>query len=185
LGTVNKILEDTALKIKISSVRVIILLLTALAASQSGLAQNKDKGGTPTVWSPPDKSFTIEVPIDLEEMHDYQSKAYGGVIAGYTFQVVILDATESIRKLPLKEKLRGLQFFVGGDDDREFVETYSTIGGLPAKEILYQKQNNRGLMIDGCDRIYILALHTKDRKDLDSDIAKQFLTSFRTLESKK
>lgn len=140
-------------------------------------------------WSPPDKTFSVEVPVGLKEIEgEYPDsdpdgfekiRLYGEVSGNYTFRIVVLDLLEKLKQLPSDQKLNGLQFMVGGDDDREFTEKYVKIDGLNAKEIVYIKQVNKGLLIDGCDRIYVLALHTKDRKDLDSKVANRFFSSFR------
>jgi len=147
------------------------------------------------VWSPPDKAFSINVPVTLKDAKTtykdtshsgYKTiKLFGGKKSGYVFVVYDLDLVEEATKRSLEDKLGGLEFVLGGDDDYEFVETYIKIGGLDARQIVYANQNKKGLIIDAGGRIYILGLSTKDRKDLDSAVAERFFTSFRLLNEKK
>jgi hypothetical protein len=80
--------------------------------------------------------------------------------------------------LSSEEKLAGLQFVIGGDDDKSFTERFMQTKGFKSKEIIYLNKNNKGLMIYLGDETIVLGLFTENRKDLDSIIAKQFFPSF-------
>ncbi|MEJ7623627.1 MAG: hypothetical protein WKF34_06510 [Pyrinomonadaceae bacterium] len=166
-------------------------MLCMLALSQAYFCFGQNSMNFSGTWLPPDKTFSVEVPVPLKESKGeygdqdpdgYESiRSYGESLGNYSFQIVVINLRETEKKVALDEKLDGLQFLVGGDDDFDFTRKYLTIDGLSAKEIVYKKQNSKGLMIDGCDKIYVLGMTVKLRKDLDSDIANRFFTSFRRL----
>lgn len=156
-------------------------------------AQNSN-GQRSELWSPPDKSFTIELPVSLKPVDGSDTSSpptyskietFAAENSDYAFLVQVLELGKTSRNLSFEEKLKGLQFVIGGDDDREFLETYLRIDNLPAKQIDYKNQNNKGLMIVAGDRIYVLALGTKNRKDLSSQIANRFFRSFHILKNCK
>jgi hypothetical protein len=158
-----------------------LLILVGICSVELNLGQNRISGETIIVWSPPDKSFTIEVPAKLkEDKETYESTMlFGAVKSTYVLKVHIIDNENE--KLSSKEKFAGLEFVIGGDDDHEFTETYLKIDNLDAKEIVYKNLNAKGLMIDAGNRIFVLCLASKNRKELDSIVAKRFFTSFHLL----
>lgn len=132
-------------------------------------------------WSPPDNSFSVEVPVKLKEYKDtYEStKSFAAIKSAYIIVIHIFEGENT--KETSKEKLGGAEFTIGGDDDNDFVERYFKIDGLTAREVFYAKQNVRGIMIDAGNRVYILGIKAKNREDLDSDMARRFFSSFRLL----
>lgn len=149
------------------------------------------------IWSPPGKSFTVEVPADLKEFDagysdsantdgdGYENiRTFGLVQKPYVFQVLVLRLRAKQITKTLEDKLGGLEFVFGGDDDHDFSETYLKVDGFPAKEIVYKKQNTKGLMIDTGDRIFVLGLSAEKRKDLNKSISRRFFNSFRLVKKK-
>ncbi len=150
--------------------------------------------GTALDWSPPDASFTVEVPIPLEpSVTDFRDKSqtiytsiqlYGATKSGCTYVVYDLALSSKGSNRSIKDKLGGLEFMIGGDGEYDYTDKYMALGAFNAREIIYSTQNKKGLFIDAGDRIYILGLASENRSDLDSDIAKHFFTSFRLKASK-
>ena len=138
-------------------------------------------------WVSPDKTFSVEVPVTLrkEETSYYGFILFGPTTGDSVFLVYIYRPEKKKRKLSFKDKVDGLEYVLGGDDDHDFSETYKKINGLDAKEIVYKKQNKKGLLIDAGDKTYILGFGSKTREELDSPAVKAFFTSFRLLKTKK
>lgn len=155
-------------------------------------AQKDDVTKMKRMWSPPDNSFTIEVPVDLREMKgEYNDesqerftsiKLFGTSEAEASFgvfQVVILDLSKKEQR-NVNGKLKGLEFLIGGDDQRPTKETAVRVDGLPAREALFvgPSKCSKGLMIDAGDRIYVLGLVVNVCEDLDTASAKRFFKTF-------
>lgn len=178
------------MKNKVVFIFSIILILFVMSPFNDTFGQNQ-KPKVTGLWYSPDNTFTIKMPIKLKEIKGefadesqsgYRSiKLFSAKKSNYSFQVFVLDIVEKNRKLSPKDKFEGLEFVLGGDDDQHFTEKYLKIDGLTAREIIFSEQNSKGLMIDAGDRVFILGLASKNRKDLDSEFAKRFFTSFHLL----
>lgn len=174
-------------------VAVAVLLFACSILSVMGQV-NKD-AQLKVVWSPSDKSFSVETPVALlEQKSEYDdksepqiepSRAFGAETSEYTFLITVFGLRKEDIGADLEEKFGGVQFLIGGDDDHDFTERLLKINGLNAKEVVYRKQNNRGLIIDAGARIYVLGLAVKERKYLDSEVANRFFRSFRLLKRSK
>jgi hypothetical protein len=125
--------------------------------------------------------------VETDQLKDDQHLIYGRNILyaasadKYVVGVYELPLTQRGRKRTLDEKLDGLEFLVGGDHDFDFDEDVLKINGFQSRLVTYTKSNAKGLMLDAGDTIYVLFLLTKDRKDLDSEMAKKFFSSFTLL----
>lgn len=173
--------------------KTIFLILSTtifIVITPAVLGQNKLK----EIWSPPDESFTLFLPVKLRNTDLYSGvnrnspdykliKTYEGSIPNYDFLVLLLDYGNNISKKRLEEKFEGLNFVIGGDDDNNFEERYLKVDNLNAKELNYLNQNKKGLMIDTGKQIIVLSLTAGKRKYLNSVIANEFLTSFQLLKS--
>ena len=165
-----------------------LLIVTAIcvtAAQKDGVTKMK------RMWSPPDNSFTIEVPVNLREIKgEYNDeskerfrsiKLFGTSEAEASFgvfEVVILDLSKK-EQLNVDGKLKGLDFLMG-DGQRPTRETVLRVDGLPAREVLFvgPSKCSKGLMIDAGDRIYVLGLVVNVCEDLDTASAKRFFKTF-------
>ncbi len=182
------------MKFNLISKCIIIAAFLTLFLTLNNLAQNQKIGET-IMWSPPDKSFTVKIPFSPKEIkEEYQDEARSGYksVRIFTakrndigFLIAVLELTEDDKRQTPKEKFGGLQFFIGGDDDHEFSSTYTSRGGLVAKEILYSEKANKGVMIDGGDRIYVLGFFAKNHEELVKGYAKEFFDSFCLLKTRK
>lgn len=147
------------------------------------------------LFSPPDTTFSIEVPVRLKEDKDEykedKSMKSIRVFGGFTHKMSFLvyattykDGDKSINEIP-KEKLGGLEFLIGGDDDYDFAERFIEVDGFPTREVIYKNQNAKGVMIDAGEQVFILCLAVKNRRDLDSKIANRFFSSFHLIRNSK
>jgi hypothetical protein len=175
---------------------LMLLLMSVLAlASCFGAGQNRRGKNPHKTWSPPDRSFTVELPVRLEEIqgeydelsHDsYKSiKLFGSSkadVSNGVFEVLILEVSHQ-RELSVKDKLKGLEFLIGGDNQKPTKVRHLRINGLPAKEVVFLGKDrcSKGLMIDAGDRIYILGLVVNLCEDLDSMVAQRFFGTFNLL----
>ena len=145
--------------------------------------------GQSTVWTTPDKSITVSVPVPLKRAVQYnwdlisnseKEEGYNSIATftgerdGITFLVQVLQPNALLKSMKVSEKLEGLEFIVGGDDDQDYIEIWDNRGGLHTRELSYRKQNVRFLSIDGGDRIYVLAMTAKHKKSLVSVVAEKF-----------
>lgn len=166
---------------------LLIVVTTCVTAAQTGGVTKMQR-----MWSPPDNSFTIELPVNLREIKGEYSdesnerfrsiKLFGTSEAEASFgvfEVVILDLSKK-EQLNVNGKLKGLEFFIGGDDQRPTKETVLKVDGLPAREVLFvcPSKCSKGLIIDAGDRIYVLGLAVNVCEDLDTVIAKRFFKTF-------
>lgn len=156
------------------------------------VGQNTEPDKMKKMWSPPDKSFTVDVPVKLDEIkgeyddisHEgYKSiKLFGSSESNGsygTFEVVILELSEK-EKRPVQGKLEGLEFLIGGDDQKPTKDAFVKVDGLPARELVFSSPDkcSKGLIIDGGERIYVLGLVVNVCKDLESTVANRFFESF-------
>lgn len=166
---------------------LLIVVAMCLAAAQTDSVTKMKR-----IWSPPDNSFTIEVPVNLREIKgEYNDeskerfrsiKLFGTSEAEASFgvfEVVILDLSKK-EQFNLNGKLKGLEFLIGGDDQNPTRETVVRVDGLPAREVLFVSPGKcrKGLMIDAGDRIYVLGLVVNVCEDLDTASAKRFFKTF-------
>lgn len=171
---------------------ILTALLPALLLSTMGLDCQRSDPKT-KMWSPPDKSFTVEVPERLRakkaEYDDWNHERYKSIkLFGSSprggqdliFQIVILELSDKGAR-DSNEKLAGLEFLIGGDDERPTKESKVTIDGLNAREIVFagSKKCRKGLIIDGDARIYVLGMIVTNCESLNQAAAKRFFESFR------
>jgi hypothetical protein len=168
----------------------IIILSTlnfSVAQTKKG-SQNTRSKTRKILFSPTDKSFSIAVPVRLKEDKDAYKEEKSmksiRVFGGFTSKMVFLvyeitfkDGDINIKE-PTKKKVGGMEFLIGGDDDHDFAEAFMEIDGFQAREVVYRKQNAKGIMIDAGNRVYVLCLASKNRKNLQSVVANRFLNSF-------
>ena len=165
---------------------LILVAIGVTAGQKDGVTKMK------RMWAPPDNSFTIEVPVDLREMKgEYNDKTHerfrsiklfgtSEAEASFgVFQVVILDLSKKEQR-NVNGKLKGLEFLIGGDDQRPTRETEVRVDGLPAREVLFVGPGicSMGLFIDAGDRIYVLSAVGKVCEDLNTATAKRFFETF-------
>jgi hypothetical protein len=114
----------TAVKMWILMSMSFLLSTLLCSALQKGIPHNSKR-----TWSPPDGSFTVELPLKLEEVTgEYQESddgyksirffASSEADSSYgAFEVVILELANS-GKLEMQPKLSGLQSLIGGGDQK-------------------------------------------------------------------
>ncbi len=168
------------------------LLILFLAFGMNIKPQDRMTPNYELTWAPLDKRFQIVVPeelraVETDKLKDDQhivfghNKLYAAWQDKYAIGIYEFVLTSRGKKRTLDEKLDGLEFLIGGDANYDFAKTPLKINGLEAKLVTFRNSNAKGLMIDGTDRLYVLFLVTKDRKDLDTEMAKNFFSSFKLL----
>ena len=179
------------MKITIINICFIVLILMSVYSTRPCFGQHTKLGGS-KMWSPPDKSFTIEVPVKLKEVKvgdknyfdlGYESsKSFRGEEASRFFTVAIINLDDSRAKMNSKEKFNEFDLISRNQNPANpFPEKYFDIDGLPAKEVLVEIWHQRYMVIDGGDKLFMFALGVKNIKDLNSVVAKRFFTSFHLL----
>lgn len=167
-------------------VRHVAICALLLSISVSSYAQKLQRE---KIWCSPDGSISLKVPFAMSLGKDWgESQSpraesepgydsiiqFGATSEDLTFILYILKPNKLTQKEPLEEKLGGLEFTIGGDDDHDFAETWGTFAGHPSRKIVYRKQNNIGFMIDAGERIFVLGVNADSRKDLDLPAVKKF-----------
>jgi hypothetical protein len=160
-------------------------------------------------YSPPDNSFTIEVPALMrrvtwfEGQHGIETEPDPDIDKSVTpfaalqsepqvreYGVVVLDGKS--KELPSKnreDRIAGLWFLIGGDDATPTNERIVRVSGFNGKEYVYAKEISderytRGRIIDAGEKIYVIVFVAKTAEDLNSSDAERFLNSFRPQRSK-
>jgi hypothetical protein len=186
------------LEIPKKSVNIFISLLAVLLLSAMGLENYQRSEAKTNMWSPPDKSFTIEVPEKLRakkgEYEDLDHERYKSIkLFGSSskdgpdviFQIVILELSDK-RVADSNDKLAGLEFLIGGDNENPTKDSKIIIDGLNAREVVFAGSNKcrKGLIIDGDARIFVLGMIVKNCESLNQAPAKRFFESFQLLHKK-
>ena len=147
--------------------------------------------GQGSLWSPPDKSFTIQVPQNLKADDSYGEESEPNAVKTFVatwkkkaFLVMILKYSNYCAT-STKEKFDGLFFVIGGDDDDDLTETAIKVEGLPARQVLYNKRPNKGVFIDAGDTVYVLGFASEEKKDRNSNSVRKFFDSFKLTRTAK
>jgi hypothetical protein len=180
------------------SMNIFISLLAVLLLSTMGLGHCQRSEAKTNMWSPPDKSFTIEVPEKLKEKKgeyddlDHQRyksiKLFGSSPKGsqdMIFQIVILELSDK-RVADANDKLAGLEFLIGGDNEKPTKESKMLVDGLNAREVVFAGSNKcrKGLIVDGDSRIFVLGIIGNNCESLTQAPAKRFFESFQLIHKK-
>jgi hypothetical protein len=144
-------------------------------------------------WSPPDKRFSVVVPVKLHEIkrefEDQSQDLFSSIrlfgsseadASNGAFEVIVLQLSGG-NKLRGEQKLKGLEVLIGGEDQAPTSVMSRQVAGLAAKEVRFvgPTKCNKGLIIDGGDRIYVLAVSVTSCQQLNSAGAERFFESFR------
>lgn len=141
------------------------------------------------VFSPADRSFTIETPKPLRYFKDPEDKwleVYGS--AASELEACQSQYSVAVGTLDDKDRpngdLSGWRFLIGGSHTDPTSETDILVEGRKAKDIIYTKafdsgcKYRRGWIIDGGTRIYWLIYQDDELKNLSSPSTMRFLKSF-------
>ena len=162
---------------------MLIVIILVIPAVLCGEIQAQDcKAEKPAVtWKSPDSFFTVEVPkpLELEDPSYPPTTLYGTVVGDCVFAVFVVRLPPDERKGSFSDKIDGLEFIIGGDDDHDFSKEIIKVQKFKAKKIVYAKQNTQGLLIDAGRYVFVLGFKSKNRANLNSSEAKRFFESFR------
>ncbi|GEM_PF-6093609 len=172
---------------------LVVLGLVTYPAIFRCVAQTMETDNNNIKWVSPDGSFSVISPVKLKKLkapHKDESRTafnsmefYGGRQGENAYVVYVYDWIEKRKLLSFEDRIKGIEFILGGDDDKEFTSTVREINGFNAKEIIFSDQNIRGLIIDGNGKTYVLGLSAENRSELNSDATDRFFTSFRLLKN--
>lgn len=178
---------------------VFLMLLTLLIASLASDAQSW------RVYSPPDKSFTVELPASMQRVTFFEGK-HGASnepgldadknVASYAalqttpevreYGVIVIDGkSKELDSAEREKRVAGLDFVIGGDDATPTSVQTVHASTLTGKEYVYAKEiaegiYTRGRVFDAGERIYVIVFRARTAKDLNSPDAERFLNSFRS-----
>jgi len=191
---------------KETAILIAVVLMSTLAAS----AQLKGYPTTPNqtqsdwrVYSPPDKSFTVELPGEPHQTNkldpassDENEKSFFECtksIKAYSlplrpehpanvFVIGVFNMSGCKRKPELfDEEVKGLVTLIGGDDKSLISDSATRANDLPAREFIYENGDRYGrvLIVNGGRRIYLLSYTTDIRGATTSPEATRMFSSFR------
>lgn len=193
---------------KMAAVLFAVVLTPALAASVNSQLQgcpiipNRTQSGW-RVYSPPDKSFTVELPGEPQHTNkldptssDENEKSFFKCtksINGYVFPlrpahpanvfvIGVFDVSDCKRKRELfDEEVKGLVTVIGGDNKRLVSDSAVRTDGLPGREFIYENGDSYGrvLIVNAGRRIYLLSYTTDVRGATTSSEATRMFSSFR------
>lgn len=145
------------------------------------------------VFSPPDKTFTVELPG--EPQHDSDDPISDDALTGESYTA--LDASLNLRFYSIniicttQLKAKGVRMdaitdlLMGGattNSGRRFSKSKIVVDGLPGYEFVSFKADGqdyvRGRLVDADSRIYILMVVSDEAKDVPSPSVIRFLNSF-------
>ncbi len=172
-----------------------IFAINVLALTSTGNAIDFQAQGRPTVqnqtqstwrvYSPPDKSFTVELPQEPRRTNkidptgtDENEKSFFECTKSvdayelqlkpqspeYSFVIGVFDVSGCQRKLEtFNKEVKGLVAIIGGDDKQLIKDEQLKVHGLPGREFIYQNGDlyGRVLVVNAGKRIYMLT-YTND-----------------------
>lgn len=182
---------------------VFLMLLTLLM-----MASFADDAQSWRVYSPPEKSFSVELPAPLHRVTSFEGK-YGAStepgldvhknVLSYAalqsapkvreYGVIVIDGkSKEFLSAERGKRIDGFEFFIGGDDATPTSQRTVHVNGLTGKEYVYAKEiedgiYTRGRVFDAGERIYVIVFRARTAEDLSSPDAEKFLNSFRPAES--
>jgi|GEM_PF-1986219 hypothetical protein len=176
-----------------AAVSLFLAFVTCFPVSaQRRVTQKRTRKSAWRVYSPPDRSFTIETPEPFRLAKDPEYKwleAYASAPSNasdmcHNFYSVWVGRMDDSKR-PKGNDLSGWWFLIGGDDIWPSLETDITVGGRKARDVIYSGpfksgcKYRRGWIIDGGSRIYWLIYGGDELKSLSSPSTMRFFKSFR------
>lgn len=184
--------------------KVILLSLICLL-----LVPSQNPAQSWRTYSPPDNSFSIELPAPMRRVTWFEGK-HGAeiepdpdvdkdVISYAAIQsepkareygvVVINGKSKEISSKGRGDRVDGLWFLIGGDDATPTSERSVRVNGFIGREYVYAKEISderyaRGRIVDTGENIYVIVFVAQAAEDLTSSDAERFLNSFHPQRSK-
>jgi hypothetical protein len=174
---------------------LITCVLFVLAGAKLVYAQSSWK-----VFSPPDKSFTVELPekprqakppSDTEEsaesLFENTKSAYAYTLSlrkndpvpEFSFGVLYLSKPMSNSRFD--EAVNSNMLWIGGDDKHFSKEADVVLSGFHGREFIYDKgiASGRALFINARNRIYLMLFHTEVEGDISSEAVSRIFRTFK------
>ena len=184
---------------------IFTLAVVSLVAQTSHVAYAQNKEWQ--VYSPPDKSFSVELPAPLRPVMSFSGEHNASLDPGQKsgwcpcyaaiettpddsrFGIIVINAKQKFLRSQPREGEYGLYWYLGanlvGNEDEAEPTSVKEISanGLKGKEYIYTYTRNgvstRGRIFETSGRIYVIVFVGKDDNDLTSPDAERFLNSFR------
>src|SRR5215213_3217905 len=149
------------------------------------------------VFSPPDKSFTVELPTQprrplnkeesAESIFENIKSAYvytlklrsNDPVPDFSFGVLYLSKPLSNPKFD--ETVNSNMLWIGGDDKHFSKESDVIVSGFHGREFIYEKgiASGRALFINAGSRIYVMLFHTEVEGDISSEAVSRIFRTFK------
>jgi hypothetical protein len=190
---------------KETAILIAVVLMSTLASAQLQgytIMPNQTQSDW-RVYSPPDKSFTVELPGEPHQTNkldpassDENEKSFFECtksIKAYSlplrpehpanvFVIGVFDVSGCRRKPELfDEEVKGLVTLIGGDDKSLISDSATRANDQPGREFIYENGDRYGrvLIVNGGRRIYLLSYTTDVRGATTSPEATRMFSSFR------
>jgi hypothetical protein len=186
---------------------IIFTLGAVLLVTQTSLVAHAQNNSW-RIYSPPDKSFSVELPVPLVKVKSFDGKhgvdfdpeqngkgnfsyaAIETVPEDSRFGIIVLNGRSRFLRSQKREKsLEYLSWFLIADEDElQFMRppVEAKQNGMIGKEYFYVKEVTindplftRGRIFDTGNKIYVLVFIGRNTKDLTSPDAERFFNSFR------
>ncbi len=148
-------------------------------------------------FSPPDRSFTIELPARPKLVKNKEDSPQGLFKAksGYAYKVSlgfekdpellvgVASLSKPFRDEAFDKAVDSLMLFVAGDDKHFSRKTDVVVGGFHGREFVYGKgvMRGRALFLNSGGRVYLLIFGTEVEGAISSSTVERIFKSFRAL----
>lgn len=178
---------------KIRNVMFVTLLTGSLIPSYVNAQSNW------VSYSPPDRSFSIELPKTPMHQRRKPKDTNVNLFDGYKFKdlylirstsegaesvftIFVYEASDRKRKRRLSDEEVNSMIKIIGGDDKKFIRRMSTlVDGSPAWDFVYEKgiKSGRTLIIDAGGRVYMLLYYTYKGGEVMSESVSRIFRTFR------
>jgi hypothetical protein len=183
----------------INGLRKMVGLLTCalilLISSEFADAQSNRQ-----VFSPPDKSFTVELPgkprrakppssteESVESLFENTKSAHAYALSlrknnpPPEFSFGVLHLSKPLSNSQFDEAVNSHMLWLGGDDKHFSKEADVVVNGFHGREFIYDKgiASGRALFINASGRIYLMLFHTEVEGDISSEAVSRIFSTFK------
>jgi hypothetical protein len=168
------------------------LIAFAMAGAKVVHAQSNWHG-----FSPPDKSFTVELPATPQRPVKKEGSAesiFENIKSAYVYTLSlrsndavpdlsfgILYPSNALTNGKFNETVNSNMLWIGGDDKHFLKEADVVVSGFHGREFIYEKgiASGRALFINGGSRIYLVLFHTEVEGDISSEAVSRIFRTFK------
>lgn len=180
--------------VQMSRILVFSLLYILVSISQVDSQSNW------RIFSPPDKSFTVELPrtpkFQRKKVNPRKDALFENTIMGdaYTFRlrqndpesvfsISVFYLSAPVNNQLFNQRAKSLALIIGGDkEDSDFTKKADVrVNGFHGREFIYEKGviSGRALFINAGKRIYFLLYHTDVEGEISSETIVRIFETFK------